>query len=138
MAEPDGRPHAVSLPSLSVCGLRRQPASEDDWVHIADWDPSRDVFFSIGEDLSPAGRVGMTPVYYRRAAAGSPTPAPTRQQVREGRWVNDQAEGEESTIWWEFGAGEAMEPEQALRNHADNQQFEAAYRALVALINGDL
>jgi hypothetical protein len=45
-----------------------------EWVHIADWDPSRDVFYNVEEDLSPAGRVGMTPVY--RRAAGSPPPTP--------------------------------------------------------------
>lgn len=49
-----------------------------------------------------------------------------------GRWVLD-----DGTVWWEFGAGEAMEPETALHNHVDNQQFDAAYEALAALINGD-
>ncbi len=32
-----------------------------------------------------------------------------------GRWVNDGGEGEDITIWWEFGAGEALAPEMALR-----------------------
>jgi hypothetical protein len=52
-----------------------------------------------------------------------------REQEPAGRWVVDDG----PTIWWEFGTGEAMEPEQALRNHVDNQQFEAAYDALAAL-----
>ncbi len=49
-----------------------------------------------------------------------------------GRWVVD-----EGVIWWEFGAGESMEPDEALRNHIDNQQHDAAYEAFRALINGD-
>lgn len=59
--------------------------------------------------------------------SSTPTPAPS-----SGRWVDD-----DGTIWWEFGAGEAMEPAEALQNYTDNQQFDAAYAALAALINGD-
>lgn len=55
-----------------------------------------------------------------------------------GRWTIDPGYRDfPSTIWWEYGTGEAMEPEEALRNHTDNDQFEAAYDALAALINGD-
>jgi hypothetical protein len=49
----------------------------------------------------------------------------------EGHWVIDDG----TVIWWEFGSGEAMEPQEALRNHPDNQQFDAAYDALVALLS---
>ena len=46
------------------------------------------------------------------------------------RWVLD-----EGTIWFEVENGGALEPEEALRNHVDNEYFDDAYDALAELIN---
>jgi hypothetical protein len=68
---------------------------------------------------------------------GDDAPAPTTARWtvdRDGRWTVDR-DGDADTLWWTFGASEALEPWEALdASDPLNDQFTPAYDALVALV----